>query len=190
MARVPLLTHQELAPADRELIWRRGNLYRALANSPEFTARFAAFGFWMNTASSVGRRLQELVILRIASLHGSRFEWVNHVRISTEENILSNEEILYFCKTSKPDDGLFSEEEKWVISFAREQFVNRYVPEDIYQALLKTHDEKFMVDLAGLVGMYSGLAHILDILDVDITSDDFKWLERYPLPILSGKNAF
>ena len=181
MARVPYLDHTTLAPQDRELVWRRGNLYMALANSPEFTARFAQFGFYMNCASQIDYRMQKMVILTVASLVKSQFEWSAHVMQSTEMGLLTPEEIraLQFHQLDTVDS--FSEKERFAAKFAYELVTTRAVTDATYAGLLSLSSDGYVVEISGLVGMYLGLAHIISALKIDVADEHLHWLDKYPL---------
>ncbi|MDI5930015.1 carboxymuconolactone decarboxylase family protein [Rhizobium leguminosarum] len=181
MARVRLLTHEDLAPEDRELVWRRGNLYKSLSNSPEFTARFAAFGHYMNCASKISLRVQEIVILTVASRIKSQYEWIAHVKKSIELNLLTPDEI----RSLRPDGGAlpasFDGTELRILVLTRSLAEQRTVSDDAFAAVRADFDDGYMVELGGLVGMYLGLAHLIEFIKVDVEPDNLRWLEKFPL---------
>jgi len=181
MARVPLRSYEDLPLEDRELVWRRGNLYKALANSPEFAARFAAFGFWMNYASRIDLRMQELVILQISYLLKSKFEWSAHIRKSREANIVSEAEILAIKAETTEALGIFCDVERAAIQMARDIVLTRKAATDSYATIRVANSDAYMVDLAGLIGMYVGLAHTIEVLEIDLTPEQAAWLESHPI---------
>lgn len=182
MARVPLLRPDDLPDADRQLIWRRGNLYRALANSPEFAATFATYGFWLNTRSSLPKRIQELVILKVASIHGSRFEWSAHVGISLGEKVLSEVEIESIAIGAEQSVVSINKLEQVLLAIVDKKVKCNTVDDADVQYIIEDRGEKFFVEFAGLVGMYTGLAHLIDLLAIDLATNEQGWDQRFPLP--------
>lgn len=181
MARVPLLDHEQLAPEDRELIWRRGNLYKALANSPEFTARFASFGFYMNCASQIPLRMQEVVILTVASLTKSKFEWVAHVKKSIDLQLLTDDEIRALKSGETVAVGSFTPAERGAATIARELVQTGHVSDDNYASMRAEFSDGYIVELAGLIAMYLGLAHVISMIQVEVEKDHLHWLDAFPL---------
>ncbi|POA81635.1 carboxymuconolactone decarboxylase family protein [Pseudomonas sp. FW305-E2] len=187
MARVSLLSPDDLPDADRQLIWRRGNLYRALANSPEFAATFATYGFWLNTRSSLSKRIQELVILKVASIHGSRFEWSAHVGISLSNKILSEIEVKAISEGAEQSVESISRIEQVLLAIVDKKLNSKIVDDADVQYVIRDRGQKFFVEFAGLVGMYTGLAHLIDLLAIDVAFDELDWDQRFPLSNYSDK---
>lgn len=182
MSRVPLRSHEDLPPEDRELVWRRGNLYKTLVHSPELAARVAAFGYWINCASQIDKRMQELVILHVAHLLGSKFEWTAHVRSSIQNQTLTPEEIEAVKREAKGEraDEL-SQLESDALQLVRQIVRNRKADDDCYAAVRARFSDAYMVEFASLVGMYVGLAHLIEVIEIDIQPDYLPWLEKYPI---------
>ena len=63
MARVPYLTPEDLAEADRDLLKRPITLHRALVNSPGMTRAFLELGQHIRYGSRLDPRLRELAII-------------------------------------------------------------------------------------------------------------------------------
>lgn len=62
-----------------ELGGRPINLYRALAANPEMLDAWVEFAWALRGATETSRALRELVILRVAQLTGSEYQWSSHV---------------------------------------------------------------------------------------------------------------
>lgn len=182
MARVPLLSPDDLPDADRQIIWRRGNLYRALANSPEFAVTFATYGFWLNTRSSLSNRIQELVILKVASIHGSRFEWSAHVGMSLSKQILSEVEVEAIAVGAEQSVESINSLEQVLLAMVDKKLKFKAVDDADAQYVIENQGKKFFVEFAGLVGMYTGLAHLIDLLAIDVAFNEQGWDQRFPLP--------
>lgn len=64
MARIRCLSEADLAPADRELLARKPNLYRALAHSPDVRA-LRTPALYVRHHSTLAARLRELAIIQL-----------------------------------------------------------------------------------------------------------------------------
>ena len=94
MAHVRLLQKEEAQPKAREIydkIEQSGarvlNLYRALAHNPDVLRNFTRLGNSLLAKAELSPKLRELVILRIAKLSGSEYEWAQHYPIALEVGV-------------------------------------------------------------------------------------------------------
>jgi len=93
MARLPLvsrpadeITQSVFAGFDRE---GRApiSLYRALANSPKMLRAYSTLARALRYEAETPRPLRELVILRIAQLTGSDYEWAHHRKMAAAAGV-------------------------------------------------------------------------------------------------------
>jgi alkylhydroperoxidase family enzyme len=84
MARVPDLTVDDLAEADRDLLKRPIALHKALTNSPKAARAFSGLGQFIRYGSRLDPRLRELAILQVGWQARSPYEWSHHVKIGKD----------------------------------------------------------------------------------------------------------
>ena len=82
-ARLPMV---EPSSAQQERLAELGgrvvNLYRVLGNHPDLLQAWVEFAWALRQRCTTSRALRELVILRVAHLTGSRYEWTAHVKMA------------------------------------------------------------------------------------------------------------
>jgi AhpD family alkylhydroperoxidase len=172
MARVKLLQKEEVQPKAREVydkIEEGGarvlNLYRALAHSPNVFHNFTRLGNSLLSRTELSPKLRELVILRIARLTGSEYEWAQHYSVALEAGVTreQTEAISHWSNSTK-----FSDEERAVLQYADEVAQNVAVKDETFQTLQKYLNEQCIVELTASVGYWGMVARFLVPLQVDI----------------------
>lgn len=63
------------------------DLYRALANQPEFLEAWIDFAWSLRQRAGTSRAIRELMILRSAQMHGSTYQWRDHVVMAAEAGV-------------------------------------------------------------------------------------------------------
>jgi len=162
-ARYPLV---ELDPATLEHIAERGgrpiNLYRALANQP------ALLGAWIDFASALRyqcgtpRALRELLILRIAQLCRSDYQWLQHVAPARAAGAGERIEALEGWRESP----LFSPRERAALALA-EAITGGDVDEPTHAAAAALFDPAELTELVVTSGFYCMVARTLNAMAVD-----------------------
>ena len=91
MARVQKIDKEQASPEAREMfdsMEQKGvkiiNLYRILAHSPSVMRNYLRLGTSLIARAELSPKLRELVILRLAKLNGSEYEWAQHYPIAKE----------------------------------------------------------------------------------------------------------
>lgn len=172
MARVKLLQKEEASPKARELydkIEQNGakvlNLYKALAHNPNALHNFTRLGNSLLSGAELSPKLRELVILRIAKLAGSEYEWTQHYPIALEVGVTheQTEAITHWANSTS-----FSDEERAVLQYADEVAQNVGVKDETFKALQPYLTEQSIVELTLSVGYWGMVARVLVPLRVDI----------------------
>lgn len=81
MARLPYLTHSDLAPEHKDLLKRDITLHRQLVHSPSGFRAFHTLSEYIRYGSKVDPRLRELAILQVGYLTRSPYEWSHHIKL-------------------------------------------------------------------------------------------------------------
>lgn len=172
MARVRLVEKADAAPEVKEVYQKLedngalvGNIYKAVANSPQILLNFIRLGNVIVSKTGLTPKMRELIILRVAKLANSEYEWAQHtvVALSTGVTQKQLDVITDFKKSSE-----FSDEEKAVLQYTDEVARNIAVTDQTFETLKKFYDEKRIVEVTLVVGYYGMLARIIEALKVDI----------------------
>jgi alkylhydroperoxidase family enzyme len=172
MARVKLLQKEEAQPKAKEIydkIEEGGariiNLYRALAHNPSVLQNFARLGNSLLSKAELSPKLRELVILRIARLTGSEYEWAQHYPVALEVGVAreQTEAISHWSDSMK-----FSGEERAVLQYTDEVAQNVEVKDKTFQTLRQYLNEQCIVELTASIGYWGMVARFLVPLQVDI----------------------
>src|ERR1700720_1566060 len=86
MARLPYLNREDLPEADREIFDRLvderktpvGNIFRALAHTPNLLRRFLALGGELRNKTELDPKFRELAIVTVGRLTDAQYEFVHH----------------------------------------------------------------------------------------------------------------
>jgi len=172
MARVPYLSPEEADPEARAVLERiagdRGdlpNVYRTLANSPKLLVRTVALveGLWREV--KVSRLLQELIILRVAQLSRSDYEWGRHRMLARRLGLPEDQ---VHDLANWPSSPRFSESERAALAFADSLAQAGTVPDAAAAELAKHFGADEVVEIAMTAAFYSGLARYLASIQVEL----------------------
>jgi len=131
------------------------NVIATLMHHPALAGPFLAYNQVLLSSPALAPRVRELVILRVAWLTRSRYEWLQHVRLAPRVGI-STEEIE--AVAGGPGVASWTPLEADLLS-ATDQLVDCYrVEDDTWRRLAKHLDERELVELVFVVGTYTGLA--------------------------------
>lgn len=144
------------------------NIHRMLAHSPASVREFLRFGNRLLARAELDPRLRELVIIRIAELHGASYEWVQHVPIALSCGV-SREQIEDMRNWR--NSPLFSSEEKVVLAFTEEVIQNSRPSEKTFDRAAKFLNEASLVELTLSIGYWSMVAMFLETFEVEVEDD-------------------
>jgi alkylhydroperoxidase family enzyme len=184
MARVPYLSPEDLAEADRDLLKRPITLHRALVNSPGMTRAFLGLGQHIRYGSRLDPRLRELAIIQVGYLTRSDYEYSHHTKLGLQQFGVTEDDIRAISRETDGEagDGGFPELETAVLKAAREMVTDLGVSDATYATLERHLDREVVVDLIVTIGFYCGVVRILASLQIDVEDDYAPYLERFPFP--------
>lgn len=172
MARVKKIEKEQASPEVREMfdsMEQKGvkiiNLYRILAHSPSVMRNYLRLGTSLIAKAELPPKLRELVILRLAKLNGSEYEWTQHVPIANETG-LSEEQIAMVEDWSA--SPVFSEEERAVLQYTDEVDRHTSVKDETFEALRAFLSERSIVELTLSIGYWGMVARLLVPLQLEI----------------------
>ncbi|MEV0362634.1 carboxymuconolactone decarboxylase family protein [Nocardia fusca] len=134
------------------------NLLGTLARYPGFTMAFLPFnGHFLYDSKLTGRQ-REILILRVAHLWDSEYEWAQHVVLGGNAG-LTGEEIARIA--AGPEAPGWSPEEAVLLRAAGELHRTGVVGDDTWQVLAERFDSQQLMDIVFTVGTYAMLAMAL-----------------------------
>src|ERR1700754_4614832 len=181
MALVPYLSESDLAEADRPLLARPINLFRALANSPDGLRPFSVLGQWIRPGCELDPRLRELAILQVGHLTASPYEFSHHVKIGHDFGVTDEDITALGAATAGREHGL-GEVETAVLAAAREITADGRMAEGTWAALQEHLGRARLVDLVIVIAFYNAVVRILATLQIDVEPDYQRYLQEFPLP--------
>ena len=172
MARVRLIEKEQAPPEVREIFQkiedngaRILNLYKVAAHSPKVFLNLIRLGNSVIGRMELPPRLREIVILRVAKLTGSEYEWAQHTPVALEVGVSQNQ------LDSIPDwksSSEFNNEERAVLQYTDEVAQNVTVTDQTFNRLKDFFNEQTIVELTITIGYYGMLARLLVPLQVEV----------------------
>jgi len=172
MARVRLIEKEQASPEVREIFQkiedngaRILNLYKVAAHSPKVFLNLIRLGNSVIGRMELPPRLREIVILRVAKLTGSEYEWAQHTPMALEVGISQKQlDSISDWKSSSE----FNNEERAVLQYTDEVAQNVTVTNQTFNRLKNFFNEQTIVELTITIGYYGMLARLLVPLQVEV----------------------
>jgi alkylhydroperoxidase family enzyme len=181
MARVPYLDPADLSAANRDLLARNVNIYRAMAHSPDATRSFLALAKHIRHHSRLDARLRELAILQVGYVYRSPYEYSHHVRIAREFGV-SDEEIRAVALETAGEPSNLPALASSVLRAARELSAQPELSGRTFAELKQELDNEQLVDLLLTISFYCAVVRFLGALQIDVEDDYQQYLREFPLP--------
>ena len=172
-ARVPYLNREDLPETDREIFDNLaaerggtvGNIFRALAHTPNLLRRFLALGGELRNKTELDPNLRELAIVTVGRLTDAQYEYVHHWNLARRVGVTRDqlEALADFEKSSH-----FSDHERAVIRYAVEATNNVKVSDATWNALKTFLDTKRIMELVQNVAFYNMVVRILVPVGVEL----------------------
>jgi alkylhydroperoxidase family enzyme len=142
------------------------NLHKTLAHAPAMLEGYMAMSVQIRDRGALPDRLRELVILRVAQLVRSDYEWAQHARIAPRVGITDAE--LRALRTWRRRLRLFSARERAALGFAEDLSRTRRVDDATFRAAARHFSHRELVELALTVGWYELTARVLLAFEVPL----------------------
>ncbi len=140
------------------------NVFRALVLSPRLLdAQWTLLGALWN-GTELDRSLQELVILRVAQVRRSDYEWGRHRRVAQSIGI-SDAKVAALARFADAEE--LTDAERAAIGLADELARSGDAPQSVIDAVLEHFTERQLVELTFLVGTYVMVGIFLTALRID-----------------------
>jgi AhpD family alkylhydroperoxidase len=178
MTRIAYRQPEDMTEQARELTLERGNLnvYRALANAEKVFTGWMLAGQAALTSKVLPVRLRELVVLRTAYLMDCAYELGQHRDVARTAG-LTHDEINAVVSESDWQAAGFSPTELAVLHMTTELLTTRSVTAEVFDQVHNALSSEVTVEVLMVINRYSGLALMLNALDVDLDES-----ARLPIP--------
>ena len=172
MARVRLIEKEQAPPEVREIFQKiedNGakilNLYKVVANSPGLLLNFIRLGNSVIGRMELPSRLREIVILRVARLTGSEYEWAQHAPVALQVGV-SQKQLDSISDWKNAAE--FNNKERAVLQYTDEVAQNVKVTDQTFNTLKNFFNEQAIVELTMTIGYYEMVARLLVPLQVEV----------------------
>jgi len=148
-----------------------------LIRSPEVMLRAKQMGDYLRFKSTLGPRLNEMVILITAREWTQQYEWHAHHPIALKEGL--RREIADAIAEGHRPAGM-AEDEEIAYDMATEILRQKRVSDPTYRRALARFGEQGVIDLLGVVGYYNFLAIVMNATRTGLPEGVAEPLRRYP----------
>jgi 4-carboxymuconolactone decarboxylase len=154
------------------------NVLTTLMRHPALTGPFLTYNAVLLNEPTVGPRLREIVVLRVAWRTRSDYEWRQHVRIAQSCGI-TNEEVAAIARGADADVWAPLESD---LLAATDQLIDQFrIDDDTWARLAQRLDERQLIEVAFIVGTYTCLAMAFNSLGLEL-DPDLHTVSAPPLP--------
>ena len=144
------------------------NALGTLARHPALTAAFNTFNGYILFASTLTPRQRELLVLRVATLRGSAYEWEQH-RVLAADVGLDPGEVERIA--AGPDASGWSPLEAAMLAAVDELIGAGEIADPTWQLLAAEFDDQQLMDLVFTVGAYEILALAFRSFRIELDDD-------------------
>jgi 4-carboxymuconolactone decarboxylase len=148
-----------------------------LIRSPEVMLRAKAMGDYLRFHSSLGPRLNEMVILITAREWTQQYEWHAHAAIALKEG-LRGDIVEAIADGRRP--AAMAEDEDIAYDMATEILRLKRVSDASYRRVVAKFGEQGVIDLLGVIGYYNFLAIVMNATRTALPDNVAEPLRRYP----------
>ncbi len=173
MARIPLVTREQIAekekPAYDAFMKSRANRpnigpYSLLLHMPEMAQRLEALRTYLRDEASLSQKLQELVMISVASEMGCGFIWYAHAAAARQAGVRGD--IVDDIGEKRPPANL-EPAEQTVVDFTRELLRNRKVSRPTFDAATARFGQRGTMTLTNLIACYAVLAYNMNAYELE-----------------------
>lgn len=171
MARLPVLSLEEMPDKTRNMITGGKsqlsglNINRMMAHAENSVRHFMRLGNSLLTQAKLDPRLRELVILRIAKLCSSKYEWHQHVIIARQVGV-PEEQIASLSQDQDP--SVFDPQELAILRYTEEVITKVKSSAEAFEELSEFLSHQEIVELTLTIGFYNMVAQFLENTEVEI----------------------
>ena len=139
--------------------------FHVLAESPELASLTQALGAFCRYRTGLSPRLSELAVLITAAHWGADYEFDVHAPEALKAGIA--QPVIDALREGTPPP-LEDDDSRLIYEFATVFYTTRDVPDRLFADAVARFGRRRVVELAGVLGYYSGLAMLLRIFRVSL----------------------
>jgi 4-carboxymuconolactone decarboxylase len=139
--------------------------FHVLAESPELASLTQALGAFCRYRTGLSPRLSELAVLITAAHWGADYEFDVHAPEALKAGIA--QPVIDALREGKAP-SLDDDDSRLIYEFATTFYATRDVPDRLFADAVARFGRRRVVELAGVLGYYSGLAMLLRIFRVSL----------------------
>jgi 4-carboxymuconolactone decarboxylase len=173
MARIPLVTRDQVADQDKPAYDAfmqsragRPNVgpYTLLLHMPEMAQKLEALRLCLRDEASLSQKLQELVMISVASEMGCAFIWYAHAAAARKAGV--RDDIVDSIREKRRPINLDPEEQA-AVDFTRELLQNRKVSRATFDAATARFGRRGTMTLTNLIACYAVLAYNMNTYELE-----------------------
>lgn len=155
------------------------NTLGTFAHHPALARAFFTFNGHLLMATTLTQRQRELIIMRIAAVRGSNYEWAQHLFMARDAG-LTDEEIGRIAYGA--DAPFWSDLDAALLRAVDELIVDGGISSPTWQRLDAEMDTQQKLDLIFTAGGYDTLAWMFKSLELDIDDDIYELMKNHRPP--------
>ncbi|MBS1696358.1 MAG: carboxymuconolactone decarboxylase family protein [Actinobacteria bacterium] len=165
--------HQPLPTKDRP---KALNTLGTLAHHPDLARAYFTFNGHLLLGTTLTERQRELVVMRVAAVRQSSYEWYQHLFVARDAGITDEEvgRVAY-----GPDSPLWSEFEAAILRAVDEMIIDGGITTPTWQVLAREFDVRQLLDLIFTAGGYDILARLFKSFELAMDDDIPELMSRY-----------
>lgn len=144
------------------------NTLGAFAHHPALARAFLTFNGHIIMATTLTERQRELLVMRVATLRKSAYEWGQHVFMARDAG-LTDEEIARIAYG--PDAPFWTDLEAALLRAVDELIADGAIGDATWTTLAAELDEQQLLDVVFTVGAYETIAWMMRSLDLALDED-------------------
>jgi 4-carboxymuconolactone decarboxylase len=143
---------------------RSYNFTHWFVNHPELAKNWLVYNRFL-ARGKLSPRLREIVVLRIAHLHQSEYEWVEHVKIGKHIGL---DDSHFAAVQVGAEHPIWSNTERCCLRAAEQLLQSNDIDDATWQQLAAVLDKKELMELIFLIGTYTLMAWVLKVFRMPI----------------------
>jgi len=144
------------------------NVLGMLAHHPELTTAFHTFNGHVLFATTLSVRQRELIVLRVAAVRGSDYEWAQHAVLAGDAGIAADEVARI---ADGPDAPGWAPLDAALLRAVDELIAEATITDATWATLAAELDTKQLMDVIFTVGAYDVLAMALRSFGIELDAD-------------------
>lgn len=144
---------------------RLPNAIATFLHHPALAGSWLSYNNVLLWSGALDARLRELVVLRVAWLTRSRYEWVQHVRLAPRFGV-TPDDIEAIARDAHSDS--WSDVERAAVTATDQLVADHRVDDATWARLAANLDERELVELVFVIGTYTCLAMVFNATGVEL----------------------